>query len=441
MLDEVFGYDNFQREVVWDISVLSGYKTIADNWIRGHDVVLFYTKGKSFTFRKQATEHRAEYLARFDKVDEEGRRYFGGRGKRRYLDEVVSKGKAIGDVWNDVMSFQQAPTSSERVNYPTQKPEALLERIIKASSNPGDLVLDCFCGSGTTAAVAEKLGRRWITADLGRFAVHTARKRLLAIPDVAPFAVQNLGKYERQAWATSEFGEKAAEVQGAYRAWMLELYRAEPLPGGTWLHGVKGGRLVHVGGVDGPVTPGDVAQIAAEFKRVQGTGTGAPVSNGIDLLGWDFAFELNEVGHEQARAAGLSLRFLRIPRDVMDPRAVKQGDVKFFELGALAAEATTTGRDVTVRLTDFLIPPDDVPESVRAQITHWSQWIDYWAVDWDYQGDAFHNQWQAYRTKASPKLPLEAKATVETPGPRRIVVKVIDLLGNDTTKTLDVDIR
>ena len=322
-----------------------------------------------------------------------------------------------------------------------QPRHAVIERILKASSNPDDLVLDCFCGSGATAAVAEKLGRRWITADLGRFAVHTARKRLLAIPDVTPFEVQNLGKYERQAWATSEFGDKAAEVQSAYRRWMLELYRAEPLPGGTWLHGVKGGRLVHVGGVDGPVTTGDVAQIAAEFARVQGTGAGAPVSNGIDLLGWDFAFELNEVGHEQARAAGLALRFLRIPRDVMDPRAVKQGDVKFFELGALAAEATTKGRDVTVRLTDFLIPPDDVPESVRARLTHWSQWIDYWAVDWDFQGDAFHNQWQAYRTKAAPKLPLEAKATVETPGPRRIVVKVIDLLGNDTTQTLDIEVR
>src|SRR5207249_10516168 len=116
--------------------------------------------------------------------------------------------------------------------YPTQKPEALLERIIKASSNEGDLVLDCFCGSGTTAAVAEKLGRRWITADLGRFAIHTTRKRLLSVDGVRPFVVQNLGKYERQAWQAAEFGdfkEKAALAQARYRRFIRNLYGRDPL--------------------------------------------------------------------------------------------------------------------------------------------------------------------------------------------------------------------
>ena len=114
------------------------------------------------------------------KVDKDGRKYFDGRGGRRYLGEVLEKGKAIGDVWDDIMSFQQIPTSTEKVGYPTPKPGALLERVIKASSNPGDLVL---AGSGTTCAVSEKLNRRWIGVDCGKLAIYTMQKRLLNIAD------------------------------------------------------------------------------------------------------------------------------------------------------------------------------------------------------------------------------------------------------------------
>lgn len=129
----------------------------------------------------------------------------------------------------------QPADKTQNLFYPTQKPEALLERIIKASSNPGDLVLDCFCGSGTTAAVAEKLGRRWITCDLGRFAIHTARKRLLAIPELTPFQVCNLGKYERQAWRKSALNDDSMSAEHgrllAYRQFILDLYHARPLEG------------------------------------------------------------------------------------------------------------------------------------------------------------------------------------------------------------------
>ena len=209
ILDEVFGEDNFQREIVWDISVLSGFKTKANNWVRGHDTILFYSKNAAeVLFNKQSTEHRPEYIARFNKVDKDGRKYFDGRGERRYLDEVLEKGKAIGDVWNDIMSFQQIPTSQERLGYDTQKPEALLERIVRASSDEGSIVADFFCGSGTTLAVAEKLGRRWIGCDLGRWAIHVTRKRLLSIPNCKPFEVLNLGKYERQYWQGVTFGDK-----------------------------------------------------------------------------------------------------------------------------------------------------------------------------------------------------------------------------------------
>lgn len=203
ILDEVFGEGHFQREIVWDTRVLSGFKTQAGNWIRGHDVILYYTRSNSPLFNKLSVPHRQEYLDRFDQVDQMGRRYFGGRGKRRYLDDVIAKGKAIGDVWDDIMSFQQIPTSKEKTGYPTQKPEALLDRIIRASSNPGDLVLDCFLGSGTTVAVAEKLNRRWIGVDSGRLAGYIAQKRLMemgadkrSLSAIAPFVVYNAGLYD-----------------------------------------------------------------------------------------------------------------------------------------------------------------------------------------------------------------------------------------------------
>ncbi len=362
---------------------------------------------------------------------------------KRYEDELI--GRPLQDIWTDIKLMHNL--SQERTGYPTQKPEALLERIINASSNEGDLVLDCFAGSGTTAAVAEKLGRRWITADLGRFAVHTTRKRLLSIPDVRPFVVQNLGKYERQAWQAAEFGgaERAAELNARYRRFILDLYGAREVPGYLWLHGVKAGRMVHVGPVDSPISPGDVTQIALEFRKAMGTGQDAPALAAVDVLGWDFAFELNEVARQQAEAANLTVRFVRIPREVLEQKAVDQGDIRFFELAALAVDVAQKGRDVTLRLTDFVIPPDDVPEDVQRAISHWSQWIDYWAVDWDNQGDTFHNMWQAYRTRGKKKgaaepLQLQTTHRYEQPGEYTIMVKVIDILGNDTTKTVRVKV-
>ncbi len=382
-----------------------------------------------------------------EQLDQDNLIYWNSEGVpelKYYEDEA--KGVYISDFWEDITVINSM--AKESVNYPTQKPEALLERIIQASSNEGDLILDCFCGSGTTAAVAERLGRRWIAADLGRFAVHTTRKRLLSMPDVRPFVVQNLGKYERQAWQTAEFGlgpegaVRAAEINKAYRRFILDLYGAREIPGYVWLHGAKGGRMVHVGPVDSPITPGDVTQIALEFRKAMGTGRDAPTTAGVDVLGWDFAFELNEVARQQAEAARLDVRFVRIPREVLEKKAVEQGDIRFFELAALAVDVAQSKRDVTVKLSDFVIPPDDVPADVQRAISHWAQWIDYWAVDWDNKGDTFHNMWQAYRTRGKKKggeaLQLQTTHRYDAAGEYTIMVKVIDILGNDTTKTVRV---
>ncbi len=494
-MDEIFGIEGYLNEIIWKRTTAhSNAKQGFSTYGGIHDILFFYAKDPTPTFHTQWQQYDDEYIGSHYRFVEEGtgRRYrkgdltakkpggntscewkgvkpypgrywaytkekmeeFERQGRlvytqsgmpeyKRYLDEMP--GRPVQDVWDDISPINSQ--AIERLGYPTQKPAALLDRIIRNYSNEGDLFLDCFCGSGTSAAVAEKLNRRWIACDLGRFAIHTTRKRLLQVPGVRPFVVQNLGKYERQLWQTGEFAagpdgtQKAAVVQRAYVEFILKLYGATPLNGYTWLHGTRGGRLVHVGSVEAPVSVGDVKNIAAEFKKAIGTGAGAPTSNGVDLLGWDFAFELNEVARQEAADANIRMNFKRIPRDVMDKRAVQQGDVKFFELAALGVNVKTKGSEATLTLAEFVIPPDDVPEEVRQAVKHWSQWIDYWAVDWDNKGDAFHNEWQAFRTRKEPKLPLTVAHTYAEPGEYRVVVKVIDILGNDTTKTVKVKVK
>ena len=162
--------------------------------------------------------------------------------------------------------------------------------------------------------------------------------------------------------------------------------------------------------------------------------------NGIDFLGWDFAFDVNETAAHFANANHVNAAFKKIPREVLEKKAVEQGDIKFYELASLNVDVKTAKRQVEITLKDFIIPPDDVPEEIRGKITHWSQWIDYWAVDWNYRGDTFHNEWQSYRTKKEPKLDLTARNSDVHPGKYTVLVKVIDILGNDTTKAVSVEV-
>jgi hypothetical protein len=365
---------------------------------------------------------------------------------KRYLDE--SKGVPLQDIWTDIKMLRGIHSNGEFLGYKTQKPESLLERVVGLSSDEGNTVLDCFCGSGTTAAVAEKLNRRWIACDLGRFAIHTTRKRLLGIPGVKPFVVQNLGKYERQQWQVAEFPSNGKdrlaeqkEREAAYHNFILDLYHATPVKGHVWLHGIKDGRMVHIGAVDAPVTRADVNAIAAEVWKAAGKGPNAPQKPAVDILGWDFALEVNETAKQVAAQARVEARFKIIPREVLEKKAVEQGDVHFFELGALSVDTKVKKREVTLALSDFIIPLDDVPAEVRGAIKHWSQMVDYWAVDWEYKDDTFHNQWQSYRTRKDPKLDLSVKHDYQEAGRYTVVVKVIDILGNDTTKMMDVDVK
>jgi DNA modification methylase len=380
IFDEVIGADNFKNEIVWR---RANTHNDPGGYGRIHDTLLYYRRPGG-VFNPVFGEYREEYLKQAYRHQDGGRRYrllplhathvysskddntrrFGDKvlrpppGKywrwsqqkiddaladdliviskndipqyKKYLDEA--EGVPLQSLWDDLKMMSR----SEMVGYPTQKPETLLNRVISSSSEPEALVLDCFGGSGTTAVVAEQLGRRWITCDLSRFAIHTTRKRLLGTKGLKPFDVQNLGKYERQLWQSAEFGESAATRTDSYRSFILDLYHATPLTGYSWLHGLKQGRMVHVGTVDAPITVGDVRQIVVEFRKAVGTGKDAPKSQSVDILGWDFAFELNEIARQDAQKANIDLRLVRIPREVLDKRAVEQGDVRFSELAALS---------------------------------------------------------------------------------------------------------
>lgn len=502
LLDEIMGRDNYRNEIIWQRTTgHSDSKTFG----HVHDVVFFYTCSDFWKWSKQYTEYSKEYIEGFyryqepdgrvyrvsdltaagvrngnsglpwkgidiaakgkhwiypvqklDKLDAEGRIYWpqkegGIPGLKRYLEEMP--GVNLRSIWGDIPSI--SPHAKERTGYDTQKPEALLERVITASSDDSDLVLDFFCGSGTTLAVAEKLNRRWIGCDLGRFAIHTTRKRLLDIPGCKPFEILNLGKYERKYWQGVNFGDERPAEPGvaavaAYVKFILDLYHAQPIAG-THIHGRKGSALVHVGAVDAPVTINEVNEAVAECAALR--------QKELHVLGWEWEMGMHDPLVQAAmREHGIRLRLLSIPREVMEKRAVEAGDIRFFDLAHLEAEvvpaapsplpsppkgAREINRRVKVVLRNFVIPDTDlIPEEVRAKITRWSDYIDYWAVDWDFRHDTFMNQWQAYRTRQNRKLALESEPH-EYPesGRYQVLIKVVDIFGNDTSRLLTWEVR
>lgn len=467
ILDEVFGQQNFRNEIIW--YYYNKFQGNINRFASNHDIIYWYSNGSKYIFNKQR-ESRGETVKQIKRVwSKEKGSIVNAKGEDGKVIYIETDERTIDDVWR--LSMLQPADRTENLFYPTQKPQSLLERIIKASSNEGDLVLDCFGGSGTTAATAEKNNRKWIACDLGRFAIHTTRKRLLAIENVKPFIVQNLGKYERQQWMKAEFDlpviatqsgakgkqspandeiassrEKAeiamkrrVEQEKSYKHFIVELYHGKTLDGYTWLHGAKAGRMIHVGSVDAPVTVEDIKSAIKEFWKLVGKDKNVQ-TNGIDFLGWDFAFDVNETAKQFAAENKVNVSFKKIPREVLEKKAVEQGDIKFYELAALKTKVDVNKKKVMLTLDNFIMPQDDLPDDVRGNITHWSQWIDYWAVDWNFRDDTFHNEWQSYRTKQNPKIDLSAVHAYEEKGKYTVVVKVIDILGNDTTKTIEVNV-
>jgi hypothetical protein len=407
------------------------------NFVRGHETIFYYTKSDNRTFNKSYLPYSEAQLARFTKVDEDGRRYkVITKTRRLYLDEA--KGVPLGDVWSDIANFQTVVNSPEIVGYPTQKPEGLLRRIIESSSNEGDLVADFFCGSGTTAVVAEKLGRRWLTSDLGRYSIHLTRKRLLDTPGCQPFELLNLGRYERKYWAVSSFGD---DLDGdgvitlhEYISFILKLYGAKATVGLEHLHGQVSNAYVHVGAVDSPVTIDEINAAVDEAAAVK--------AKLVHILGWEWEMGLAGLAESFGKQHGIRVVLRQIPREVMERQASDKGDVQFFELAYLDFEIKAGKKGAyQVHLKNFMIPnPELIPEEVREKVTKWSDYVDYWAVDWNFSNDSFMQEWVTYRTRNDRSLELKSDPKDLAPGTYAVMVKVVDIFGIDTSKVVELKV-
>jgi adenine-specific DNA-methyltransferase len=423
LLDEVFGQSRFLNEVV---RVYAGGGQSKDFFPRKHEPMFVYTKGERWIFNEDDVRvpYDSEYKATV----------FSGKDTR--APGRTYRPNELGKIPEDWWQFNR-PYGDEIIGYPTQKPEALLERIVRVSSNPGSIVADFFLGSGTTAAVAERLGRRWIGCDLGRFSVHTTRKRLMSLEGCKPFEVLNLGKYERQYWQSASFsGRDADRVLFEYIAFLLRLYGAEPLPGLQHVHGKRGGAVVHIGAVDAPVT---ISEVTDALDECVATG-----QRELHVLGWEWEMGLNDLVDQLAHERRVRLKVLAIPREVMEAQAGDQNDIRFFELAHLeCALESGADRSLTVELTNFAMSDADaIDDEVRAKITKWSDFVDYWAVDFDFQNDTFMNGWVAYRTKKHRRLTLRSdNHRYPEAGTYRVAVKVVDIFGNDTTKVFPVEVK
>lgn len=458
MIGEVFGADRFINELIWRYGKMSN---ATNRFPRNHDTILFFSKSEDCKFLPVKGED-SEYRARFIRYLTDNKVLYGsvrqstdkliiGRAKKLatslgrplinndVLFDFSSEFKTQDDVFNDISIIKG--NAEERLGYPTQKPAALLHRLIMAVTTPGDLVADFFCGSGTTLAVAEKLGRRWIGCDLGRWGIHVTRKRMLGIENCKPFEVLNLGKYERQYWQGVTFGEAkdkplAEQALYEYLAFILKLYGAQPVAGMAHLHGKKGKAMIHIGAVDAPVTIAEIDAAVDECAKLK--------QGELHVLGWEWEMGLYDLMVEAAKKKGVKLLLLQIPREVMEQQAAAKGDVRFFELAYLEAEIKRPKKlTAQVALKDFVIPNTElIPEDVRGKVKKWSDYIDYWAVDWDFRNDTFMQGWVAYRTRKERKLPLSSDAhTYGKPGKYRILVKVIDIFGNDTSQAFDVEVK
>ena len=493
LLDDIFGTNNFVNEIIW---AYKRWTAKSNNFQKLHDDLLFYSKSEKRIFNILLAKY-ADDEAHFTEKDDKGAfrwQYLNNKKYKLYKKEGVR----MGDWWDLPYLNSMA---KERVDYPTQKPEALLERIIKASSNEGDLIADFFCGSGTTAAVAEKLGRKWITTDLGRFAIHTTRKRLIGVQrklqsegkNFRAFEVLNLGKYERQFFMDDLSNGMLKTKENLYIDLILDAYKAKRIEGHQTLHGTKAGRFVNVGPLDVPVTQTRLEEIFEECRQ--------KLYTQVDVLGFEFEMGLTPQFIQELSEKGVSITLKYIPKDVFDKRAVKKGAAKFYDVAYLNAKVHKKEKSIQIELTDFVThytqdDIEDIQQQMRAgskvviedgqivKITkdkngiikrtvlteNWYDWIDYWAIDFNYEDKKeiikiknskgntgekltssvvemwtgnyiFENEWQSFRTKKNSTLEFtSAKHEYEKTGNYKVMVKVVDILGIDTSKIIEVKV-
>jgi len=384
IMDEIFGANNYVNEIVWKSGVIKGARGKSKKFGKLVDYIFVYSKSPNYIFNNVFKPHdltsknnkfthkdadgrvfsrdtplgdySEESIAAFEKA---GRIYVtsnGGRQLIRYLDEVP--GLTVGELWDDINPINQI--ANERLGYPTQKPETLLERVINASSNEGDLIADFFCGSGTTAAVAERLGRKWIASDLGKFAIHTTRKRMIGVQrelkadgkDFRAFEILNLGKYERQHYIgvneNLRLEEQQRQVEARdteFVALILNAYKADLAEGFKTFQGKKSGRLVAVGPVNVPVSRLFVEEVILECRQKHVTK--------VDILGFEFEMGLFPNVLDDARSKGIDISPKHIPVEVFDKRAVDKGQVVFHDVAAIEIKPIIKKSSIAIELTDF----------------------------------------------------------------------------------------
>jgi len=442
LLDQVFFPENFLNEIVWYY-----YNKLHDSrkklLPRAHDVILRYSKVQGAHTHNAPKEKRDEPVKKlkYKKVDGQIQNIIGPDGK---AVTYISEDRTVDDVWR--IRCLQPANIEETLGFSTQKPEDFLERIVRMGSNEGDLVADFFCGSGTTGAVAERLGRRWIMADLGRFAIHTSRKRLIELQrklheekqPYRAFDVHNLGRYERQWWQKDRL--KGAEEE--HRRVVLEFFKAEPLAGAPspLLHGRKAGAFCYVDAIDGLFTRQEARAVASAVAQAGG--------REVYCLAWEFEMELRQHCLALEAELGVRMKLIPIPREIMEKN--RKSPPPFLEMALLEAEPVVSGpkgqRTVEVKLTKFLPSLAEVPgkelEALKERaVRSGFDFIDFWAVDFDWQpNQPFHHDWQDYRTRKdrSLKTVSDAVHTYAKPGTHTICVKVVDVFGCDTSTTLEV---
>jgi DNA modification methylase len=543
VLDEVFG--NYINEITWQ--KIKSVKAQTAGFGNVKDSILFYSKNKA-QFNQQRVPHDDDYVKNmYRHTSEDGRQYrldnFTQKGQgeardfgenfgvvapptgkhwiwsqeritqgmqdgnivfsrngipsvKRYLDDV--KGQAVGDIWNDINPI--GSISKERNDYPTQKPEALIERIIKASSSEGDIVADFFVGSGTTPAVAEKLGRKWIASDLGKFSVHTTRKRMIGVQrqlkkdekNWRAFEILNLGKYERAHYIGVNTNLREADQQKQleqkevkFLELILHAYKADKVEQFKTFQGKKAGRLVAVGPINLPVTRLFVEEIILECRQKRITKA--------DILGFEFEMGLFPNIQEEAKSKGIDLAMKYIPRDVFDKRAIEKSQVAFHDVSYIEVKAHFKKGAIAIELVDFSVfysqdanasetlgkkkskviidkgqvvkvSKDKDGIAKREVLTkHWTDWIDYWSVDFDFESKqeimrmkdedtgevseawsgeyVFENEWQSFRTKQDRTIELTSSYMECLAGRRKVAVKVVDIFGNDTMKIVEVTVQ
>lgn len=446
ILDDIFGKENILNDICWSYNT----RTMVSQWFaRKHDNLLFYAKSKGnhiFNVDDVRVPHTEDSLAQYNKIDENGRRYKQqSGGVRTYLNEL---GQPCGDSW-DIQILGSRDV--ERNGYATQKPSKLLERIIKASSNEGDLVCDFFGGSGTTAAVAEKLGRRWITTDIGKPAALVMRKRLID-QEAKPFLYQAVGDYQKQAFATSHIkrvGDLSQIVLGLYGALP---FAAEQVADRNFGYMKDSRTLVMVDSPNKLTGPATIKRAYEAKSSLLGGGW-----NKVVVLGWNFSYDISQAIQEYADKG---VEVLVIPPDLIDKLSKKgyrnlinSGNIRFSSLQYLMLKPMKVGptplnpdnETLTVELENYvLISPDNLPlddankqklQQVMADDP--LALIEYWSIDPDYDGVTFRSKWQDYRENTeNDNDPLHCvyKVSLDVPkkANRKVCVKAVDVFGYES---------